>query len=315
MNDERFSTAVNVMRNVCNQINNESENVEYVVLQGLNQDDAYARDASIIQKITEFYDVNWQGNADFMHIPDFEQTLYNCHNYPIIIARDRITKEIIGISTIKYNENVNCLDPYYPFLGEHYFSITGILTKRDNPFRGVGKKIYEIIIRSINEYNNFYPNTSLTCVIDCRNRNSVNAIYEASSVINEDGIEATPKIVGFYTVTDNNIMLEAPTIVIRINNELINMQRENLSYSNKEDLFSSLFLELINYVGNDNVDKPKVSYDEAGIVSYYSLFRDVSLPIINTNGTELGNDRVPNNDCNVQIPYMLRLVMGSNEYA
>ena len=110
-------------------------------------------------------------------------------------------------------------------------------------------------------------------------------------------------------------MLEAPTIVIRINNELINMQRENLSYSNNEDLFSSLFLELINYVGNDNVDKPKVSYDEAGIVSYYSLCRDVSLPIINTNGTELGNDRVPNNDCNVQIPYMIRLVRRNNEYA
>ena len=60
MNDERFSTAVNVMRDVCNQINNESENIEYVVLQGLDPDDAYARDASIIQKITVFYDVNWQ---------------------------------------------------------------------------------------------------------------------------------------------------------------------------------------------------------------------------------------------------------------
>ena len=312
MNDERFSTAVNVMRNICNQINNENEYVEYVVLQGLNLDDVYASDTLIIQKITEFYNVNWQGNVDFMHIPNFEQTLYNCYNYPIIIARNRITKEMIGISTIKYDENINHLDPYYPFIRENYFSITGILTKRDNSFSGGGKKIYEIVIRSINDYNRLYPNTSLMCVIDCRNRNSINAVYEASKVISEDGIAATPKIVGFYTVTENNKMLEALTIVIKINNGLINTKRETINYSNKGDLFLSLSSELINYIGEDNIMNPIVNDDEAGLVSYYGISSDVYFPNIITNGTELGNDRVINKECNVQGPYVLKLVRRSN---
>ena len=149
MNDERLCTAVNVMENICNQINDESEYVEYVVLQGLDSNDVYACDRYIHQRITNFYNFNWLGNVDFMHIPNFEQTLFNCRNYPIIVARDRMTKEMIGISTIKYDENIGHIDPYYPFVGEHYFSITGILTRRDNPYRGVGKRIYEIAIRSI----------------------------------------------------------------------------------------------------------------------------------------------------------------------
>ena len=146
------------------------------------------------------------------------------------------------------------------------------------------------------------------CVIDCRNRNSVNAVYTASRVISEDGIAVTPNIVGFYTVTENNRMLEAPTIVIGINNGCINTQRETIEYSNNGDLFTSLYSQLINYINEDNIMNPIVNNDEAGLVSYYGIRGNIYLPNIITNGTELGNDRIPNEECRNQEPHVLRLV-------
>ena len=64
-----------------------------------------------------------------MHIPDFYQTLRNCLKYPIIIARKKDTDQILGISTIKYDENnTEHIDPYFPEQDAKYFSIFSLFT-------------------------------------------------------------------------------------------------------------------------------------------------------------------------------------------
>lgn len=136
-------------------------------------------------KIADFYNSNWLGNKDFMHIPNCEQVLENCKRYPIIIAREEGKKEILGISAIKYDENdENTMDPYFPEEDAKYFSITGILVKKETSHRGMGKKIYEIALRGAHEYNKTYPGTRIMCVIDCRNNHSLRALATAVENIN-----------------------------------------------------------------------------------------------------------------------------------
>lgn len=319
MNYERLSTAVEIMQNICEEINKKSiDNIEYVVLQGLNISDAYASDPFIAYRITEFYNENWLGNVDFMHIPDYNQVAYNCNNYPIIIARTKDSKEIMGISTIKYYENSGeTVDPYYPILNEKYFSITGIMTKRNSIYRGIGKKIYEISLRGYYEFNQKYQDTSLTCVIDCRNKNSINAIYAATKNINNNSLLGdsivSARIIGFYTVTDNdNNMLEAPTIVIRLGeNTILDNNRDTVTFfqTKHEYLFKSLLTTLRIFLQEDKISNPIVNIDnDAGIVSYYNVDNPQVLPNVISNGTEEGNDRIPRNPSLIQGPFKLNLI-------
>ena len=324
MNYERLYTAVELMHGICLEINEESiDNIEYVVLQGIDEDDVYSHDPFIAHKIADFYNRNWLGNADFMHIPNFKQVKYNCDHYPIIIARVKDTKEIIGISTIKYDENKdNKVDPYYPFYDEKYFSITGILTKKDSHYRGIGKKIYEIAIRGYHKFNEIYNDTSLTCVIDCRNKNSINAIYAATKKINTENLapfQVASKIVGFYTVTDpNHNMLEAPTIVVKINDDEISCEkRDTLEYikPNDGDLFRALLITLKNYLQSEYIKKPIINIDEeAGIVSYYEINNSKVLPNVISNNTEDGNDRIPNEAITNEEPFKLMLIKNRKEH-
>ena len=315
MNQERLYTAVSKMQEICDSINVEHSNIEYVVLQGVGRDDMYAKDPFIVHRITDFYNYNWTGNVDFMHIPDFNQVLYNCNKFPIIIARDKGTKEIMGISTIKYDENTKgTIDPYFPIDGEKFFSITGILTKKDNPHKGVGKRIYEIAMRGYYEFNKVYHDTRLLCVIDCRNKNSINAVYSATERINrkrdlDDPL--TSRIISYYLVTDeDNNMLEAPTIVVetKSSDTYSTLDRPTVEYKRRErEQFISLLKTLRSALSNEQ--EPIINMDEAGIVSYYELDDNSVLPVVIPNGTEQGNDRVPRSD-NMRgiIPYQLKLV-------
>lgn len=324
MNYERLCAAVDVMKEVCNEINLHcTDNIEYVVLQGVGKDDAYFQDHFFDYRMMEFYNHNWLGNADFMHIPDSFQVRYNCAHYPIIIAREKDTKEMIGISTIKYDENTeDKMDPYYPYPKHKYFSITGILTKKDSKYRGVGKTIYEIALRGFYHFKQLYPDTTITCVIDCRNKNSINAIYNATESINADdtipNIHLSSNIVGFYTVTDESYrMLEAPTIVVRI--ELDHQKkssRDTLEFSKKHhgNLFRNLLITLKRYIQDCQISNPIIHVDEgAGIVSYYEVNHAKSLPKVIPNGTEDGNNRMPKESTPLYGPFKLKILKKRGE--
>ena len=313
MNQERLYTAVSKMQEICDSINIENRsNVEYVVLQGIKSDDKYAKDPFIVHKITNFYNYNWTGNIDFMHIPDFNQVYVNCNSYPIIIARDKKTKEILGISTIKYDENnKNDLDPYYPIENQKYFSITGILTKKNNKEKGIGKKIYEIAMRGHHEFKKVYKDTRLICVIDCRNKNSINAIYSATKNINDNQpIDVQSRITSYYLVTDEyNNMLEAPTIVVEIKDNKSDTYKERpiIEFESKDRKQFISLLKTLREALVDRNNKPIINEDSAGIVSYYEVKNSI-LPKIYSNGTEKGNDRIPRVDEEVYVPYKLQLV-------
>ena len=250
MNTNRFETIVNIINNICFEMNKNENELEYVVLQGLPDDDVYILDPFIMYKIADFYNYNWLGNVDFMHIPNFSQVEYNCKCYPMIIAREKDSKEIIGISTLKYDENNDdVIDPYYPISYEKYFSITGILTKKNNPYRGIGKKIYEIALKSHYYFNKIYNDTSIMCVIDCRNNNSLNALDSAARSLNDDVDEnIVAKISGYYILTNHEReMLEAPTMVLKVCEEDNNDTNRNIIEFRKDNnvgLFKSLLYSL-----------------------------------------------------------------------
>ena len=319
MEKVEFLSILRELRNECKRVNGENlekdPNCEviYEVLQLSDLSEKFGN----VYDIANFYNINWQGNKDFMHIPDFGQTLSNCMRYPIIIARRKNSDEILGISTIKYDENSNgVIDPYFPEEDAKYFSITGILTKKENPYRGIGKKIYEIAIRGVHNFEKYYPGTRIMCVIDCRNRQSLRALASAVNTIKENGFagegkELPASMVGYYELRDkeNDNLLEAPTLVLEvgltgknIGNVEANGSLQNLSYRRDDDgLFKGLLRTLKDNLKNNKIREPRVIEDEdCGMVYYYSIDDSENCKInniqIESNGTEQGNDRVPRSD-------------------
>jgi len=261
MEREKFLIILRELRKVCEEVNQGliEENPDNKVIYEVLQFSDLAKKWNSVFNIADFYNHNWLGNVDFMHIPDFMQTFQNCRNYPIIIAREKDTDNLLGISTIKYDENTGeNIDPYFPEKDAKYFSITGILSKKDNPYRGIGKKIYEIALKGAYNYEKYYPGTMMMCVIDCRNKQSLRALTSAAEKINQSdyvGInkELPVHILGYYELRDKESqkILEAPTLVIEIGLEEKEAEQivddNNLEYekSNKENLFDSLLSDVL----------------------------------------------------------------------
>lgn len=319
MEREKFLTILREFRRMCQEVNEEEREeigdtpVIYEVLQFSD----LAREYNSVQKITDFYNRNWLGNVDFIHIPDFRQTLQNCQNYPILIARERETRRLLGISTIKYDENTDeKVDPYFPEAGARFFSITGILVRKDNPYRGIGKKIYEIAMRGAYTYENFYPGTKMTSVIDCRNQHSLRAIASAAERIKRgqkigEGLELPVNILGYYELRDkeNSQLLEAPTLVVEVDlagKEIVdNGEEENcLSYTREGEgnmLYTSILDTLKDKFRKYGMNKPIIQEDVGcGMVSFTALREQSRCNVqsiqIQANDTELGNDRQPRDD-------------------
>lgn len=299
----------------CKKVNSEmkSKDPENKLIYEVLQFSDLAQRWDIVHKIADFYNRHWYGNKDFMHIPNFKQVLNNCLNYPIIIAREEGKDEILGISTIKYDENTEQFtDPYFPIKDAKYFSITGILTNKDTNHRGMGKKIYEIAVNSVCEYNKEHPGTQLMCVVDCRNQHSLNALATAVDNINKSGRmgenkELSANILGYYEVRDKMLkaqLQEAPTLVLGVdlNGEQKSNKKDNrkkvLEYNNTtqstQELLESLRKDLRGELENYKLDTPTIGEDpECGIVCYYPLkdkFSIIGTRII-PNNTEKGNDR------------------------
>lgn len=307
-----YNKMIEILNNICVEENkkNSNSNVEYEVLQNSFVNECKITDAYFVAK---FYNENFCGNADFMHIPNFKQTIDNILNYPIILAREKESKKILGISILKYFESNNTIDPYFPIDNAKYFSVTGILTNIENKnlgFYGIGKKIYEISLKGVLDYKKIDNDIRLMCVIDCRNNHSINALKLATNNLNSkfDIPQINSEYVGYYTVEDQNNknLLEAPTFVIEM--KMDNLSEENfdhnkilIKYDNdsksKEELYSKIQNTINQNLINDNKIIPTVNIDpECGLVSYYPLLNkcySLNNIIIDTNNTELGNNRNP----------------------
>lgn len=316
----KFLSILREFKNECKRVNEENEllNPSNEVVYEVFQLSDLSENRENIYMVADFYNKNWQGNRDFMHIPDFEQTLANTRAYPIIIARKKGTDEILGISTIKYDENSEeFIDPYFPEGDAKYFSITGILTKRNNTYKGIGKKIYEIALRGAYNYEKHYPGTRIMCVIDCRNRQSLRALSSAVKNIRDDGflgddLYLPANVFGYYELRDKEEgkLLEAPTLVMEVGlnpkertGEKEEFSLRNISFNRKEgqSLFDTLLETLKDNLYEYKINEPQVLEDtDAGMVYFYSLEDREMCKLegisIESNGTEKGNDRVPKDD-------------------
>lgn len=104
---------------------------------------------SSIFNLAYFYDENFLGNKDFIHIPAITQIANNMLKYPVILASRKEldgSNEILGATTIKMeNNNSITKNPYFPTKNQNVLSITGVLSKPnvyqgDTKIRGIGKE-------------------------------------------------------------------------------------------------------------------------------------------------------------------------------
>lgn len=263
-------------------------------------------------EIAAFYNINWRGNPEFMHTPNFQQVMSNYMKYPIIIARKKGSDEILAISTIKYNENTQKeIDPYFPFPDAKYFSITGILVKHGTQYKGMGKKIYELALRGCCEYAKLYPGTRLMCEIDCRNFPSLRALASAVTSINNSGSLGNSKmlpanILGFYTLSNSQNpeeLQEAPTALLEVGllpQEKPSQETEistlNFSVPQSGSLYTSLLQQIKSQFGSKfGFLNPQLNKDGDNTVCFYPFAKECSITStrINPNGTEKGKQRTP----------------------
>lgn len=343
---KKFYTALQVMKQICEEVNEEESpkqegnRVIYEVMQLselVRKSKTKASGKTLttdhyLSQIADFYNENWLGNKDYMHIPNYSQVMSNYMRYPIIIAREEQDDEILAISTIKYDENnPDEIDPYFPDVEAKYFSITGILAKRETTHRGMGKKIYEIALRGAHAYNKHYPGTRIMCVIDCRNSQSLRALSAAVEKINRDqlvgeGQELPANIVGYYELRNSQTgeLEEAPTLVLEVGLETQNkgtadIQEKALTYQKTETtpLFDSLNNELKGQFAKYGMQQPIKNEDiGTGTVYYYTLADECSLEKtkIVSNGTEKGNDRSPVDDETKRMQGPVIMYLGDEEF-
>ena len=188
-----------------------------------------ANKSDLINKVLDlsyFYDKNFVGNVDFMHIPNFSQVASNLLHYPILIASKKDfdgSDEILGVTTIKFEKNLNLSDnPYFPTRDENVLSITGVLTRNNEVnnlprIRGIGKELYKSAIRSAIKLNQ-ERRIRLICEIDCRNEKSLSAITKAVKDLQNEGHDISSFITGYYEIYNKQKQLiEAPTFIIEVN--------------------------------------------------------------------------------------------------
>ena len=175
---EMCNRSYSYLANMCEKVSAEYLDVEFSVVQcDPNFQDPLTM-AGLLRDISDFYNENWLGNADYIHIPDVKKVLDNYLKYPIIMAYRETPDgdiDILGIATLKYYQNTQTdVNPYYPIPNKRFFEVTGILTKQDSDVKNIGKRIYEILIEALEEYKKVLPEFDVIFVADCRNYMSIN---------------------------------------------------------------------------------------------------------------------------------------------
>lgn len=260
----------------------------------------------MIFNLAYFYDVNYIGNKDFIHIPNISNILDNILKYPIMLATQKDeygSEDILGVTTIKIENNKSVSDnPYFPTCGETVLTISGILTKMNAVnknnirIRGIGKELIKSSIRAA--YNvNKQNKIKLIYEVDCRNIHSFNAVINAVKELQED-LNVSIAIDGYYEILDSQGELqEAPTFVLEIefdsNDKTKNTQKIEFNYLNCKS--AELFSELNNVIEENTKElKEYVNKKEDKTIIYHTLEKIDALNVsINPGDTANGNERVP----------------------
>lgn len=185
----------------------------------------YRNKKKMLFNLSKFYNNNFTGNRDFIHIPGLQEVMSNC-KFPILIATRKSEtgkEEIIGTTTIKFERNLKKNEnPYFPTKNEYVISINGILSKLylNNPcgsrIRGIGKELFKIAIMGAYQISR-QREIRLMCKVDCRNYRSMNAISDAVNELKQEGINAQVYINGYYELRGlNKKLMEAPTFTVEV---------------------------------------------------------------------------------------------------
>ena len=224
LRDKVFNYYINEMEEKEENFNLIStSNVEFNLLQTVQEK---SRIIDLIFSLAYFYDVNFTGNKDFMHVPTINQIIQNFIQYPILLATRKEKngiEDILGVATIKIENNKSITDNIcFPTKNENILSITGVLTKYNAldkhgiKIKGIGKELYKSAIKGAYELNK-EKNIRLICEIDCRNINSLKSISNAVRELNQESIPVKLFISGYYEIYDKTKKLkEAPTFILEI---------------------------------------------------------------------------------------------------
>lgn len=287
-----ISTVKEECRRMTEEINKRYPNIEFLVVEENNTDGITADD------IAEFYNYNWTGDKDYMHIPNVTQAQENMKRHVTIIAKD--TNEtgrdsILAVSTVKHNNNnENEIDPCYPKEGP-YFELTGVLANihnKENNLFGLGRIIYQIGVAATRNYNKKYLDGGDTIVvIDCTNKPSYSSLCRAAN--NE---QCTSGIIGFYTVYDKSKrkMVEAPTLVCKVfsdnNDVLFDAEKKHSMYERynaNRKFASSKTSKKLSRILKETIwkNKKSIPFNQDGIITTYF---EIDNPIIDYQIEDVG---------------------------
>lgn len=264
--------------------------------------------ADIINQVIDlsyFYDQNFTGNKDFMHIPNFNQIANNLVNYPILLAsqsEEDGSRDIVGVTTLKYEYNEDLRqNPYFPTRDENVLMITGVLTKfnaqdkNGNRIRGIGKELYKSSIKGAFELNK-KKLVRLVCEIDCRNTNSLNSITKAVQELREEGYPVTSYVTGYYEIYGADKRLkEAPTFMVEFDLNGTKNLKDKVEFSYVNCKKSRLFTDLVNEIKEETNECRKYynQVDDNNVIYHSIKPIDTQNIEIDVGDTVSGNDRVP----------------------
>lgn len=260
----------------------------------------------MIFKLAYFYDRNFVGNKDFMHIPNISNILDNILKYPILLASKKDEyghEDILGVTTVKMENNLNISDnPCFPTVNENVLSITGILAKMNNPeesevrVRGVGKELFKSAIKAAVEINKIEP-VRLIFEVDCRNTNSLGAACKALKDLQKEGLNINMFITGYYEIKDKQKALtEAPTFILELDlTGAKTLSKNEVKFVYSDCKKETLFKDLSNVIkDNTNEVKSFINPKDDKTVMYHQIKPVNALAVtLNVGETADGNDRVP----------------------
>ena len=262
----------------------EKSNIKFNLFQSLPEKDFL----NGIFKLTYFYDQNFIGNKDFMHVPDVSQVYQNVTKYPVILATQRNEfgeNDIIGATTVKIENNLKKSDnPFFPTSNENVMFITGVLAKQNifdvygNKVKGIGKQLYRSAIKGAYELNK-ENKIRLACEIDCRTVKS----------LQEDELNVGLKLVGYYEIMNKNIELkEAPTFLFEI-------YFQNKGDESSEKVFSYVDLDMDNLFKKLSHIIKRNTYEKRSYLNMYEhdfvVYHEIKP--VKPGSTAVGNERTP----------------------
>lgn len=280
-----------------------TENYSFYLFQSIKNKELFRKN---IFDVVYFYDRNFVGNKDFMHIPSIKNVLNNLTKYPIMLATQKNEygeDVILGTTTVKYQNNKKTSDnPYFPTVNENILLITGVLTKQNavdkngNKIKGIGKELFKSSIKAA--YNlNKEQNVRLICEVDCRNKNSLYSISKAVDELQKEKVNIQMFADGYYEIINKaGKLVEAPTIMLEVDlNKKKRINKKNLTLDYTNCKFDNLFSDLSNVICENTKEKDRFVNKKGDKTIIYHRIKPINaLGLkLNVGNTAEGNERVP----------------------